>query len=194
MEENENVEQNDTIVSETKGGVANKKWLIIFVVIVIAGIIVLFNVFCNTKGKAKSIVKDYYSAISKKNAKKMEKTIDPYGSYVFSNLDKDDYEDFWNDYKDFIKSDKYDDYKDQIEEDKDEDIEDVQEVMDEYLEDVSIKLKSIKEVKKVGKNLYRVKAKVEIKKDDDKSTKTQTLYVMKKGLKCYIVGGYEDMF
>ena len=44
------------------------------------------------------------------------------------------------------------------------------------------------DVKKVGKHLYEVKAKLQTKSDGDKNENTVKIYVMKKGLKSYIVG------
>lgn len=196
MEENEKpVEDsvvNDT-TSENVGGTKSKTTkIIICAVVVIIAIVVVFNVFFNTKGKAKSVVKDYIKAFSKVDVKKMIKLQDPYGSYVFNKLSKDDYDDFWEEYQEFVKEkdDDYDEVKESYEEslEKDE-IDDVKDEIKDYLEDedISIKFKSISSVKKEGKNLFRVKAKVEFKKDDEKKTKTLTFYVMKKGLSCYIV-------
>ena len=128
--------------------------------------------------------------MNKGDVKKMIKSTDPYGTYVFGKLDKDEYEDFWNEYKDFIKEkdDDYDEVKENYEDslDKDE-IKDAKDSLEDLMDDTSIKVKKISSVKKVGKNLYKVKAKIEVKYDDDKKTESQDFYVMKKGLNCYIV-------
>jgi hypothetical protein len=56
-------------------------------------------------------------------------------------------------------------------------------------EDYKVKVKKIKKVEKVGKNLYKVKAQIKYEYDDEDGTKTVSFYVMKKGLSYYIVGG-----
>ena len=133
--------------------------------------------------------------MNKSNVKKMLKTVDVYGAYVFGNLDEDDYDDFWDEYKDFLKSDDYDDYKDKWEDNEEKTIETLEDTFDEYKsEDSSIKVKEFKSVKKVSKNLYKVRVRLEIKEDDEKSKENATIYVMKKGTKCYIIGGDDMMF
>lgn len=200
MEENENVEVNETPIndgaSENNEKNGSKKALIIGIVVVVIVAIVLFNIFGNTKGKAKGVVKDFVKAMNSLNAKKMMSCVDPYGAQVFSELDEEDYEDFWDEYKDYLKSDDYEDFKEEYEEEKDDQLDDLQDMFDEQKEEIkdddidySVKLKEFKSVKKVGKNLYKVKAKISMQYDDDKDSKTMEFYVMKKGLSCYIVGG-----
>ena len=206
MEENENVEQVEStetveaeVTNEANNGVAEnkvvkflkekKKWLLIGVIAIIA-ICVIYNVFFNVKAKAKKVVKQYIAAVNKADAKKLIKLSDPYGVYVFGTLDEDEYDDFWKEYKDFIKEkdDDYDDVKDDYEDSLDKDsIKKAKENLEDMMEDRSIKVKKIKSVKKEGKNLYKVKAKIKAVEDDDERTSDMEFYVMKKGLNCYIV-------
>ena len=72
--------------------------------------------------------------------------------------------------------------------DKDE-IKDLEDSIEDLLDDYTIKVKKIVSVRKEGKNLYRVKAKIEAKEKGEKGdTSNQVFYVMKKGFKCYVVG------
>lgn len=197
MEENENVEEvKETVVEETtettsEKGVGNilkaKKNLIIAIVAVLVCLCVVFNVFFNTKGKAKSAISKYCVALGKGQYRKALKRVDPVGYYVFQDLDKDSYEDFWEEYKDFKKSDDYeeqmDDWKEMVDAAKD-----AEEDFDKD-DKVSIKVKKITKFKKLGKKLYEVKAKVQSKVDGDKDTETMIFYVMKDGLGCKLVGG-----
>lgn len=203
MEENENnevknveVESNSTVTDSNESTTNNnnnnvvetlksKKNLVIGIIIAIIVVLFVYNIFFNTKGKAKDVVKRYYSAFNKGKVKKMVKTVDPAGAYVFSKLDEDEYEDFWDEYKEFVDSDEYSDYMDNYKENQDEGMEEMEDYLDDL--DYSIKVKKIKEVKKVSSHLYKVKLQLETKEDDDKSQETVTHYVMKKGLKCYLV-------
>lgn len=187
MEENENVEVNETVASENGGGIKSKKGLIIAIVAILVVICIVFNVFFNTKGKAKSAIKDYCVALGKGKYQKALKQIDPVGMYVFQDLDEEEYEDFWKEYKEYKKSDEWEDaeeeWKDLLEEAKD-----AEEDFDKD-DAAKIKIKKITKFKKVGNKLYQVKAKVETKIDGDKDTDTMTFYVMKDGLGCKLVGG-----
>ena len=191
MEENENVEVNETVennvVSDKLGWLKNKKGIIIAVVIALVAICVIFNVFFNTKGKAKSLIKDFCKSLEKGKYEKALKMIDPVGMYAFAELDKDEYEDFWNEYKEFKKSDEWEDAK----EEWDELLEQAKDAEEDFDKDeaMKIKVKKFKDVKKVGKNLYKVKAKIETEVDDEEDSTTTTFYVMKDGLKCKLVGG-----
>ena len=188
----ETVEENNPINDSSKNVKNKKKFLIVFIIVIIA-ILVIFNViFNNSKAKAKSAVKDYIKAIGKGDIKKVMKLTDPYGLYVFNNLDEDDYEDFWKEYKEFTKEkdEDYEDVKDEWEDyqDKDE-IKDLEDSIEDLLDDYTIKVKKIVSVRKEGKNLYRVKAKIEAKEKGEKGdTSNQVFYVMKKSFKCYVVG------
>jgi hypothetical protein len=161
-----------------------KKKLIAIVAIVIIVIAIIVDIATTSPKEA---VKKFISNLNSGKSEKAFKYIDYAGSYVFSDLDDDEYDDFWENYKEFLDDDDYDDYMDNIKEYMDDDF---YEDMDDEIKDseTSIKLKKIESVKKVGKNLYCVKAKIKIKDDDDTKTKTVKFYVMKKGTKSYIVG------
>ena len=217
MEENENLENtteevkntstesvNDTVAEETSNTtnvsgsdivskIKEKKNLIIGIVIALVVVCILFNVFFNTKGKVKNVVKDYYAAVNKGKFKKAFKYVDIAGARVFSGLDKDEYEDFWDEYKEFKKSDDWDEYKEDMDELMDEAIEEYEEEYKEAKDDgdkSSVKVQKITEVKKVGKHLYRVEGKLTVKDEDGEKDETKfTHYVMKKGTKCYLVDG-----
>ncbi|MBR2290073.1 MAG: hypothetical protein IJ867_05695 [Clostridia bacterium] len=193
MEENENknenvevtetVEANETTVEATAekvGGIKSKKGLIIGIVVALIAICIIFNVFFNTKGKAKSTIKNYLNNYGKGKYVKAMKQIDPAGRYVFRQLDEDEYEDFWTEYKEFKKSDEWDDVKEEWEE-RIEDMKDEEEDFDKD-DKTTFKIKKITKFKKVGKNLYQVKAKIKAKQDGEEDEDTLTFYVMKKGL------------
>ncbi|MBR1540566.1 MAG: hypothetical protein IJ629_05340 [Clostridia bacterium] len=197
MEENENVEEvKETVVDEatetTSGNgvgatIKSKKNLIIAIVAILVVICVIFNVFFNTKGKAKSVIKKYCTALGKGKYQKALKQIDPVGMYVFQDLDEDSYEDFWEEYKEFKKSDDYEESMDEWKEMLDA-CKDAEEDFDKD-DAAKIKVKKITKFKKVGKKLYQVKAKIQSKVDGDTDTETMTFYVMKDGLGCKLVGG-----
>lgn len=126
----------------------------------------------------------------------MMNCVEPYGTQVLSDLDEEDYEDFWTEYKEYLKSDEYEEFKEEYEDEKEDTLDEMQESFDDMKEELkdddikySMKVKEIKSVKKEGKNLFKVKAKIEVEYDDEEDSSTMTFYVMKKGTKCYIVGG-----
>jgi len=189
MEENEKVEE--TVVEETTtsvgGALKDKKKLIIIIVAALVAIFVVYNVFFNFKGKAKSTINTFCESMGKGKYVKAYKQLDAAGVYTFRKLDKDDYEDFWSEYKEFKKSDDWED----AEEEWKEKLEDIKEEEKDFDKEdaVKVKVKKITKFKKLGKNFYEVKAKIETKDDDDTNTDTMTFYVMKDGLGCKIVGG-----
>jgi len=136
-------------------------------------------------GGHKAAVKDYCKAFSKFNAKKVVKTIDPIGSEVWEDydaedFDKDDYDDFIEDYKDAKK----DMDVDEVKEEKTESLEEMFEYMDDEYKKFSLKVKKFEDVEKLGKDLYKVDAKIEMKAetedgDENKSTKTFSFIVYK---------------
>ena len=111
----------------------------------------------------------------------MMKLVDMAGSAVYTEMvfNDDDLEDFYEEYKDYVKSDEWKD----AEEELDDFMEDAIDEIEEPDDDEKIKIKKFKDVKKEGKNLWKIKVEVEID-DDDKKLE---FYVMKKGLKYYIV-------
>lgn len=175
----------ETTARGVKGMLKSKKNLIIGIIVAIILVICVYNIFFNTKGKAVSAIKNYLTAYGSGKYQKAMKTIDPAGSYVFKKLDKDEYEDFWQEYKEFKKSDDYDDVMDEWK----ESLEDAKEMEEDFDKDdkTKVKIKKVTKFKKVGKNLYEVKVKVEAKHDGDEDTSTLTFYVMKSGLGCKLV-------
>lgn len=195
-ESTENATQvNDAKVNAAKAAVAgaalklgilkNKKRLIICIIAVVVAFVAIYNIFFNMEGKAKSTIKNYLTALGNGKYTKAMKEIDPVGKEVFSKLDKEEYEDFWKEYKEFKKSDDYDDLKEEWKE-QEEMAKDLEEDFDKD-EKATIKVKKITKFKKVGDHLYEVKAKIEIKSDGDEDEDTYTFYVMKSGLSCKLV-------
>lgn len=196
MEENENKENNvqETVSNETTNSTVNnsilskikeKKGLILGIVVAVIAVLIVIDILFTSPKEA---VKKYISLNNSAHTKKADKYYDYAGAHVFAGLDKDEYEDFWEEYKEYKKSDEWEEYKEDLEdrhddeyyEEQDEDIKD---------SDYKIKIKKINNVKKVGKNLYRVSVTLEMKdEDDEKDTKTIKYYVMKSGLKSYVVG------
>lgn len=191
MEENDNVEEKETIVeevvSENVEEKKNKKKLIIAIASVIVVCFLVFSLVFNNKGKAKKVIKDYCNLISKGKYVKALKLVDAAGYYTFDDLDKDDYDDFWKEYKKFKKSDEWEDNEEEWE-DILEDAEDLEEDFDKD-DAIKIKVKKLKKFKKVSKNLYEVKVVADIVKDDDDDDETLKFYLMKDGINFKIVGG-----
>ena len=188
--------ENTNPINDSSTEVKSKKKLFMVIIIIVAvlAVLLIFNaIFNSPKAKSKKVVKDYIKAISNADLKKIMKLTEPYGVYVLESLDEDDYDDFWKEYKEFVKEkdDEYEDIKDNWEEKQDKDeIEESQEDLEDLMDDISIKVKKIVSVKKEGKNLYRVKVKIESKQDKEKAeTANQIFYVMKKGFKYYVIGG-----
>ena len=72
---------------------------------------------------------------------------------------------------------------------------DLEDELEDQFEDYTIKVKKIISIKKEGKNLYKVKAKIEVKEKGEKAeTNNQEFYVMKKGMSCYVVDAGFDIF
>ena len=186
MEENENMGVNGNFAGKVES-LKKHKGLIIAVVAALVAICLIYNVFFNTKGKAKSVINTFFKSLGSGKYEKALKQIDPAGMYAFQGLDKDEYEDFWNEYKELKKSDEWE----EKEEDWKEVLENAKDAEEDFDKDdaVKVSVKKITKFKKVGKNLYEVKAKIESKVDDDTDTETVSFYIMKDGLGCKIVGG-----
>lgn len=151
---------------------------------VIAVIIILITLL---GGGPKKAVKNFVSGMSSKNASKIISSIEFAGSEAWKySYDPDDFSE--EDYEEFIEN-----YKSV---DKDE-IKDQQEEMKETLEDgfadikneyksFKMEIKSFKSKEKIGKNMYTVKAKINlvvVPNDEDEeeidTTKTATFIVYK---------------
>lgn len=176
--ENANTKQTNKIVETIKA----KKRIIGVALIAIILIIVIINIVTVSPKEA---VKKCVSAIGKGDMDKALDYVDIAGASVFSDLDEDDYDDFWSEYKDFKDSDEYDDLMDEYKDGSDE-MDDLKDEFEDY--DISLKVEKIKSQKKVSKNLYKVVAKVEISYEDNDFSPTLDFYVMKKGSKSYVVG------
>jgi ElaB/YqjD/DUF883 family membrane-anchored ribosome-binding protein len=186
VENNGNAKKFDgkVIVEKIK---VNKKPILIALIVIIV-LLVIYNCFFNPKTKVKNVVKEYYSALNKGNAKKLLKQVDPAGAYVFSDLDEDDYDDFWDEYKKFCDDDDYDDFIEDYNDNLEDEIDSLSDTLENLMDDYSVKVKSIKSVKKVSSHLYKIKVKIETKDEDgDKNVNTVTHYVMVKGLNAYIL-------
>lgn len=140
---------------------------------VIIVIIVLVAVF---GGGPKKAVKNFISGMNSRNAKKVVKSMDYIGtaawgwSYDEDDFSKSDYNDFIEDYKDYE-----DEYEDELDDKIDDMIDDMKDefddIKDEY-KSYKMKVEKIKEVKKLGKNLYAVDAKISLEakpKDKDET-------------------------
>ncbi len=196
MEEENNQEVTQENVQEVKEEVKKetkkfdfKKWCPI-IGGAVAVIIVLALVISSLIGGPKKAVKKYVSAINSKNAKKITKCIDYAGvkawgyKYNANDFDKDDYKEFVEAYKDVDKDD-IKDYKETSQEYMDDTMD---ELKDEY-KSFKATVKEFKSVKKLGKDLYLVKARIHLKavpKDKDEDTidesETTTFVVYKNKL------------
>lgn len=197
MEENQNQNQNQDVnetvdtssnVSGTEPNVIvetikAKKKIIAGVLVAIVAILIILDLLITSPKEA---VKGFVKALNKPDFKKAFGYMDYLGTAAFSELDKDEYDDFWDKYKDYKEDD---DYEDILEEAEDYFDQDYFEEMNEEVEDYTIKVKKITKVKKVGSHLYEVKAKLKIVDDEgEDKNPTAKFYVMKKGMKSYIVG------
>jgi len=198
MEENENnnvVEAGEASNEKSSGNgnkildvIKTKKNLIVTLVVVLIAVLVIIDILVRSP---KETVKKYFSAVNACNSKKAEKYEDDAGFDVFYKLSDDDYEEFWEEYNEYINSEEWAEREETIKETRDKDYykeqdEDAKETKKENKS--SVKVKKVTDVKKVGKHLYEVKAKLQTKSDGDKNENTVKIYVMKKGLKSYIVG------
>lgn len=182
MEENQNKEEileelkNEGVVTpennvvqennqEEKKGVIEwaKSHLPVVIVAAVALIALILIVVLSFSSGPKSAVKDFTSAFSKLNAKKLVNSMDLVGASVWSYYDGDDFSK--DDYNDFI-----DDYKEEkkdidLSEEKEEWIEDLEEGFEEVEDEVKnfkIKIEKFKDVEKLGKNLYAVEARINL--------------------------------
>lgn len=167
-----------TILEKVK---ENKK-ILLGIVVVILLVVLLGSVF---GGGKKGVIKDFVKAGNAGNGKKLFKTIDMAGMNVLMEMQfkDEDLEDFYSEYKDYVKSDEWKD----AEEEMDEYIEDAVEEMEEPDDEDKIKIKKFGDVEKEGKNLWKIEATLVSKEDDDDEMDVD-FYVMKKGLSYYIVG------
>ena len=151
---------------------------------VVAVIIILIALL---GGGPKKAVKKFVSGMNSKNASKIINSMDLAGSEVWKysydpeDFSEEEYEEFIEDYKDVDK----DEIKDQQKEMK-ETLEDGFEEMEDEYKTFKMKIKSFKSKEKIGKNMYTVKAKINlvvVPNDEDEeeidTTKTATFVVYK---------------
>lgn len=173
-------------------------WIKSHLVVSIAGLVgviaVIIAAFLLISSGPKSAVKDFCKAFAKMDGKKVVKTMDLIGTGVWSNyddedFDKDDYKDFIKEYKDAKKEVKLSEAKDEAIEGMDK----IFDLMEDEVKSFSIKVKKFKDVEKLGKNLYKVEAKVDVKikdKDGDKEEKSDTMnFIVYKNKIIYFDGG-----
>lgn len=159
----------------------NKKALLGLVVVIV--VVVLLSSLLG--GGKKGVIKDFIKAGNNGNAKKLLDTIDMAGMSVFMEMswNDDDLEDFYDEYKEFIKSDEWE----EAEEDMDETIEEMEDSIEEPDDEDKVKIKEFGDVEKEGKNIWKVETTIVSKEDDDEELDVD-FYVMKKGLGYKIVG------
>lgn len=163
-----------------------KKYLPIIggVAAVVIIILILTSIF---GGGPKKAVKKYISGMNSGNAKKVVKSVDPVGaaawgySYDEEDFDEEDYEEFIADYEEYEEEAKEnkEEYEDEMDEMIDEMDEMLDEIDDEY-KSYKIKVEDFKEVEKLGKDLYVVKAKISMKakpkdKDEDEIDEAEVM-------------------
>lgn len=146
---------------------------------IVAAILVLIVGISLFTGGPKKAVKKYIKAMNKMNAEKVIKCMDFAGAEAWSWYNTDDFSE--EDYDEFIKN-----YKDVDEEDIKDSKKYLKKSLNSSFEDMKddykkykITLEEIKSVKKLGKDLYCVKAKITIfakpnDKDEDEIDMTDT--------------------
>ena len=158
------------------------KKVLLGIIVVILLVVLLGSVF---GGGKKGVIKDFVKAGNSGNAKKLFKTVDMAGMSVFMEMswNDEDLEDFYDEYKDYIKSDEWKN----AEEEMDEYLEELEDEMEKPDDDEKIKIKKFGDVEKEGKNLWKIETTLVSKEDDDEELDVD-FYVMKKGMSYYIVG------
>lgn len=162
--------------------VSQHKKILLGLVVVILAIVLIGGLF---GGGKKGVIKDFVKAGNAGNAKKLFKTVDMAGMSVFMQMswEDEDLEDFYDEYKDYIKSDEWKD----AEEEMDEYLEELEDEMEEPDDEDKIKIKEFGDVEKEGKKLWKIETTLVSKEDDDEEVDVD-FYVMKKGMSYYIVG------
>lgn len=166
-----------------------------FVGIAVAVILVIVLLVAIFGGGPKKVVKKYLKALNKQNAAKVIDCIDMVGmkcwSYKYNDdFDEDDYEDFKDEYKELSKDMDKDDLKDAKKEAKEDFKDEFEDIKDTY-KNYKFKVEKFKDVKKLGKDLYKVEAKISLEakakdKDDDDIDKADTaIFIVYKGKLIY---------
>lgn len=147
------------------------------IVVAIIAVIVCLSVFT---GGPKKAVKRYIKAMNKMNTEKVIKYMDFAGAeawgwkYDEDDFSEEDYDDFMKDYKE-VDEEEIKDEKKYLKKSLNSGFDDIKEDYKKY----KMTLEEIKSVKKLGKDLYCVKAKITLfakpkDKDDDEIDKTDT--------------------
>lgn len=144
-----------------------KSHIAITVAIAVALIVVIVLICVFAGGGPKSAVKKFVKGMSTANISKIEKSVDFVGIEVWGYNDPDDFSE--SDYDDFVSD--YEDAKDEIDEDEIKDnLDSLEEMLkdqkDEYKK-YEMKVEEFKDVEKLGKDLYVVKAKISIKAEPE---------------------------
>ena len=147
------------------------------IVVAIIAVIVCLSVFT---GGPKKAVKRYIKAMNKMNTEKVIKCMDFAGSeawgwkYDEDDFSEEDYDEFMKDYKE-VDEEEIKDEKKYLKKSLNSGFDDIKEDYKKY----KMTLEEIKSVKKLGKDLYCVKAKITLfakpeDKDEDEIDKTDT--------------------
>lgn len=172
----------------------SKKNAIIGLVAVVAIILVVVLLVKLVGPSPAKTVKKFCKYMNDGEVAKALELVDFESVYVLSDLDEDEYEDYAEEYKDYKDDDdrveEYEDFMD----DYDEYVEELEDYIGEF-DEYSLEVKEIKSTKKEGKNIWKVKAKIKYTMEyedyyiDESDTETLEFYVVKKGMKYYIVEG-----
>ena len=147
------------------------------IAVAIVAVIVCLSIFT---GGPKKVVKKYIKAMSKMNTEKVLKCIDFAGEEAWSwkydedDFSEEDYDEFMEEYK-AVEEDDIKDSKKYLKKSLISSFDDIKEDYKKY----KMTLEEIKSVKKLGKDLYCVKAKITLlakpkDKDEDEIDKTDT--------------------
>ncbi len=145
------------------------------IIVAIIAVIIYLSVFT---GGPKKAIKKYIKAMNKMNTEKVIKCIDFAGAeawiYDEDDFSEEDYEDFMKDYEEIDEEEIKDEEK-YVKKSLNSGFDDIKEDYKKY----KITLEEIKSVKKLGKDLYCVKAKITLfvkpkDEDEDEIDKTDT--------------------
>ena len=150
-------------------------------------VIIVIIIITSLMGGPKKTVKKYVSALSSGNFKKMYKSMDNIGAASWSyyddldDFDKDDYEEFVEKYEE--NKEEMEEMMEEFEDKLDDKIDGAEEYYEDFRNDYKtfkVKVEDFKEVEKLGKGLYLVKAKISTyakpkDKDDDEIDESEVM-------------------
>lgn len=151
-------------------------------VVAIVAVVVIVAIFLISfiTGGPKRAVKNYVAAMNKAKAEKIMKCVDVKGTLAWIECggEEDEFLDAYDD----IDDDEVEEYEEQMQ----DSMEEYCDYIDDNFKKYSVKVKKIKDVEKVDKGLYKVKAQIEMKtvtddedEDEEEETSTTTFYVYK---------------